>query len=88
VPIGEAVPVTTPDGTDALLFRADETTVAAFGVVCTHEGGTVQPDGDQLRCPLHNSVFDAATGEVLGGPASEALPSVSVRIEGDSIVTG
>lgn len=88
VPVGEAVAVTGPDGEDALLFRPDEETVVAYSAVCTHKGGTLQPDGAELRCPLHQSVFDAATGEVVNGPATEALPAVAVRVEGDRIVAG
>jgi nitrite reductase/ring-hydroxylating ferredoxin subunit len=88
VPIGEAMAFTTPEGDNALLFRSDATTVAAFSAVCTHQGGALQPDGEQLRCSLHNSVFDAATGEVLDGPADENLPAVAVRIEDDQVVTG
>ncbi|MDT0318074.1 QcrA and Rieske domain-containing protein [Streptomyces millisiae] len=86
VPVGEAVPVTA-DGQEAMLFRADETTVACFSAICTHAGCSVQPEGVELRCPCHQSVFDAATGEVLGGPAPEPLPAIGVRIEGDQIVT-
>ncbi|ONK12687.1 Rieske (2Fe-2S) protein [Streptomyces sp. MP131-18] len=86
VPVGEATAATTPDGDDALLFRADETTVAAFSAVCTHQGCGVQPAGTELHCPCHNSVFDAATGEVLSGPADEPLPAIRVKIEGQQIV--
>ncbi|MDT0445857.1 Rieske (2Fe-2S) protein [Streptomyces johnsoniae] len=86
VPVGEATAATTPDGDDALLFRADEATVAAFSAVCTHQGCGVQPAGAELHCPCHNSVFDAATGEVLSGPADEPLPAIRVRIEGQRIV--
>ena len=87
VPVGEATAFTTPDGDNALLYRPDETTVVAFSAVCTHQGGVLQPAGDSLRCTLHGSVFDAATGEVLNGPADEDLPAVGVRIEGDQVVT-
>lgn len=86
VPVGQATEATAPDGSRALVFRADETTVAAFGTVCTHQGCAVQPDGDRLHCPCHDSVFDAATGEVLEGPADRPLPAVPVRIEGQQIV--
>lgn len=86
VPVGEAVAVTA-DGQEAMLFRADDTTVACFSAICTHAGCSVQPEGVELRCPCHQSVFDAATGEVLGGPAPEPLPAIGVRIEGDQIVT-
>ncbi|WP_059010348.1 Rieske (2Fe-2S) protein [Streptomyces specialis] len=87
VPVGEAVAVKTPNGGDALLFRADETTVAAFSAICTHAGCTVQPDGGRLHCPCHDSVFDAATGERLEGPADAPLPPIPVRIEDDQVVT-
>ncbi|WP_049580189.1 ubiquinol-cytochrome c reductase iron-sulfur subunit [Streptomyces sp. SBT349] len=86
VPVGEATAATTPDGEEAFLFRADETTVAAFSAICTHNGCTVQAEGAELACPCHNSRFDAATGEVLGGPAPEPLPAIRVKIEGDRIV--
>lgn len=87
-PVGEATAFTTPDGEDALLYRSDETTVVAYSAVCTHLGGALQPAGAELHCPLHQSVFDAETGEVLSGPADDALPAVPVRIEGDQIVAG
>ncbi|MGK5532753.1 Rieske (2Fe-2S) protein [Streptomyces sp. URMC 129] len=87
VPVGEAVAVKTPNGADALLFRSDETTVTAFSAICTHAGCTVQPDGDQLHCPCHDSFFDAATGERLEGPADAPLPPIRVKIEGDRVVT-
>ncbi|WP_326598178.1 Rieske (2Fe-2S) protein [Streptomyces sp. NBC_01803] len=86
VPVGEAVAVTTPNGAEALLFRSDETTVAAFSAICTHAGCGVQPDGDRLHCPCHDSVFDAATGERLEGPADAPLPPIRVRIEDDQVI--
>ncbi|RKN37978.1 ubiquinol-cytochrome c reductase iron-sulfur subunit [Streptomyces hoynatensis] len=87
VPVGEATAATTPGGQDAMVFRPDETTVVAFSAICTHAGCTVQPDGEELHCPCHNSVFDAATGEVLDGPAPTALPAIPVKIDADRIVT-
>ncbi|RKN07207.1 Rieske (2Fe-2S) protein [Streptomyces radicis] len=86
VPVGEAFAATTPDGEEAFLFRADEATVAAFSAICTHAGCSVVAEGAELACPCHNSRFDAATGEVLQGPAGEPLPAIGVRIEGDRIV--
>jgi nitrite reductase/ring-hydroxylating ferredoxin subunit len=87
VPVGEATAITTPGGDSGFVFRADETTVAAFSAVCTHSGGNLQSQGAELECPLHGSVFDPATGEVIEGPASEPLPAINVRIEGEQIVT-
>jgi Rieske Fe-S protein len=89
VPVGEAAgPFQTSGEEQVMLFRPDEATVACFSAICTHAGCTVEADGAELSCPCHQSVFDAATGEVLGGPAGEALPSINVRIEGDQIVAG
>jgi Rieske Fe-S protein len=87
VPVGEATAVTTPSGDEAMIFRADESTVACFSAVCTHKGCAVEAAGTELACPCHGSVFDAATGEVVNGPAEEPLPSIAVRIEGEQIVT-
>ncbi|WP_052847401.1 Rieske (2Fe-2S) protein [Streptomyces avicenniae] len=86
VPIGEPTFARTGGGGEAFLFRSDETTVTAFGTACTHQGCALQPAGVELRCPCHGSVFDAATGEVVTGPALEPLPTVRVKIEGDRIV--
>ncbi len=69
------------------MFRADDTTVAAFSAVCPHQGCGVQPAGAELHCPCRNSVFDAATGGVLSGPAGEPLPAIRVRIGGEQTVT-
>ncbi|MFI9463415.1 Rieske (2Fe-2S) protein [Streptomyces xiamenensis] len=88
VPVGEAVEVATASGEEALLYRADDTELAAFTAVCTHMGGKVTPEGTQLRCHLHNSVFDAATGEPLSGPALKPLPPLDVRVQGDEITVG
>lgn len=51
---------------------------------CTHADadlscGFVSPEG--VRCPLHLSVFDAATGAPLNPPATEPLPVFNVKIE-------
>ncbi|MFR9725659.1 Rieske (2Fe-2S) protein [Streptomyces sp. MS19] len=86
VPVGEPTFARTESGGEAFLYRSDETTVTAYGAACTHRGCAVQPAGDELRCPCHGSVFEAATGEVVSGPATRALPAVRVKIENDRIV--
>ncbi|GAA2369161.1 Rieske (2Fe-2S) protein [Streptomyces carpaticus] len=85
VPVGEAVAVKTTSGEDALLYRSGESDLVAFSSVCTHNGGKVSPEGTQLRCPLHNSVFDAATGEPLSGPVTKPLTPLDVTTEGNEI---
>lgn len=87
VPVGGATAVTTPDGADAIVSRPSENEVAAFSASCTHQGCKVAPEGAELRCPCHGSVFDAFTGEVRQGPADKPLPEIGVRVENDQIVT-
>jgi len=54
---------------------------------CTHRGGDlgegeINPDWDDwaLECPLHGSVFDVRTGEVLRGPATEPVNTYPVEV--------
>jgi nitrite reductase/ring-hydroxylating ferredoxin subunit len=77
-----------PDA-QVVLVRDSQGAVQAFSAVCTHQSCLVsQVVGGQIQCPCHGSVFDAATGEVLAGPAAAPLPPVAVRVDGDSVVTG
>jgi 3-phenylpropionate/trans-cinnamate dioxygenase ferredoxin subunit len=57
----------------------------AIGNECTHAGGSLG-EGDlveenQIECPLHGSVFDITSGEVVNGPADEPVPSYDVKVE-------
>jgi Rieske Fe-S protein len=88
VPVGSAVAAKDSSGKPVVVVRAAPDRVVAFSAVCTHMGCTVAPAGTTLKCPCHGSAFDAATGAVLNGPASRPLPSVSVRVDGDSVVLG
>jgi Rieske Fe-S protein len=55
--------------------------VRAFSAVCTHQGCRVNKVSDgRIDCPCHGSVFDAATGAVVTGPASTALPRVAITV--------
>jgi thiosulfate dehydrogenase [quinone] large subunit len=75
---GSPVQVTVA-GERALLVRDDAGAVRCYSAICTHAGCEVAPEGDVLACPCHGARFDAATGEVLRGPAREALAQVPVR---------
>ncbi len=45
-------------------------------------------EGEQVECPLHGSVFNVITGEVIDPPAGENLKVFQVRIEGQEILVG
>ncbi|WP_395242953.1 ubiquinol-cytochrome c reductase iron-sulfur subunit [Agromyces sp. MMS24-K17] len=87
VPVGGSISVTI-DGQDALLAQPTAGQVVAFSAICTHQGCVVAPKGAEFDCPCHGSKFDAATGEVLNGPALKPLPSIAVKVDGDRIVAG
>jgi 3-phenylpropionate/trans-cinnamate dioxygenase ferredoxin component len=55
---------------------------------CTHLGGylgegEINPDWSEwaIECPLHASVFDVRTGEVLNRPATEPVRTYAVEVE-------
>ncbi|MDE3723758.1 Rieske (2Fe-2S) protein [Nocardiopsis sp. N85] len=59
----------------------------AFAASCTHGGCTVQEVEDGvIRCLCHGSEFDYTTGEVVVGPAQEALEEFELTIDGTDII--
>jgi Rieske Fe-S protein len=87
IKVGEAISATGPDGGDIVIVRPTESTVTAFSAICTHEGCTVRPAGQELDCPCHGSVFDLK-GAVLNGPAQRPLRPVKVTLSGDDVMAG
>ena len=82
IPLGAATDY--PPGTrrvvadgQALLIH-DENGLRAISLVCTHLGCLVQAEGDGFACPCHGSLY-AAGGEVLRGPATQALQELRVE---------
>ncbi len=66
--------------------------VDALSNVCTHLAGdlsegelTIERGEACLVCPLHDSVFDLETGEVVHGPSSAPQPRFDVRVTGDMV---
>ena len=59
---------------------------------CTHRGGSlgegeINADWNEwaIQCPLHGSVFDVRTGEVLNPPAPTPVRTYPVEVEGGAI---
>ncbi|GAA1479325.1 Rieske (2Fe-2S) protein [Nocardioides aestuarii] len=71
---------------EVVVTQPSEGDFKAFTAVCTHQGCLVgQVDGDQIQCPCHGSVFSAADGSVVEGPATAPLEAVEISVEADEI---
>ncbi len=61
-------------------------TFKAFSAICTHQGCTVSKiENAQIICACHDSVFDAATGAVVSGPAKGPLAAKAITVSGDGL---
>jgi nitrite reductase/ring-hydroxylating ferredoxin subunit len=65
---------------DGIYFAIDET--------CPHRSAPLSEgeiSGDVIICPWHASEFDIRTGKNVAGPATEAIKSYAVRVDGDDV---
>lgn len=79
------------------IVRLDDQEIAVFNLagayyamddVCTHDGGPLAEgviEGEVIECPRHGARFDIKTGAVLAMPATQAVPTYPVRVDGDEI---
>ena len=63
----------------------------AIGDRCSHAEasiaeGEVWPDECEIECPKHGSAFSLKTGEPLSLPATQAVPTYTVRVDGDDVL--
>lgn len=86
VPVGGSID-TTIDGAPALVAQPTAGQVVAFSAICTHQQCVVAAAGNEFHCPCHGSMYDAATGDVIQGPALKPLTPIAVAVAGDRIVT-
>ncbi len=75
------------DGRHVLLVRVDGQ-FYAYGATCPHEGaplaeGTLN-DG-HIRCPWHQSLYSAITGDMISPPSLDSLPKFPVRLDGQDV---
>ncbi|HEX6367118.1 MAG TPA: Rieske (2Fe-2S) protein [Agromyces sp.] len=85
VPVGGSIDATI-NGEPALVAQPTAGQVVAFSAICTHQQCVVAAAGDEFHCPCHGSTYDAATGDVLNGPARNPLPRIDVAVSGNRIV--
>jgi cytochrome b6-f complex iron-sulfur subunit len=86
IPVGNAVSATL-DGKPILISQPTAGDIVAFTAICTHQGCTVAPAGKEFQCPCHGSVYNAATGAVIQGPAPSPLASIPIKVEGGNVVS-
>ena len=80
-----------PLGEEELLLANIDGHFYAIGNSFTHRGGTLSEGalyGEQVQCPLHGSIFNETTGEVIVPPAQQGLQAYEVRISGKDITVG
>ncbi len=78
-------------GSERILLANVDGEYYAVSEECTHAYALLsQGDlrGEEVECPLHGSAFSVKSGEAMSPPASEALTSYSVRVDGSDIMIG
>jgi len=87
VPVGSVFAFQDPQGGPAFLLQPAAGTFLAYSGICTHNGCTVGYDepAAQFACPCHGARFDAATGDVVQGPAQLPLTKIAVVESGGVI---
>lgn len=86
IPAQGARVVRTPQGCVAL-FRTSDDRIFALDDRCPHKGGPLSEGivhGTSVTCPLHNWVFDMATGQAQGAD-SGSVATHPVRVEAGRI---
>jgi len=88
IPVGGAISAVSPDGKPIILAQPTKGTIVGMSAICTHLGCTVAPDGAKLVCPCHGSVYKAADGSNVSGPAPRPLAAVAVRVANGEVFAG
>ncbi|MFM7719465.1 MAG: Rieske (2Fe-2S) protein [Actinomycetota bacterium] len=86
--IGEGQVVAFPAGDRAVAVANVGGELLAFDDQCTHRRCSLAEGdlaGSGIVCPCHGATFDVRSGEVLTGPATEALPTYEVRVRDGGI---
>ena len=76
------------DGISVCLTRVGDE-VFAVEDICTHSEASLsegEVNGTKIECWLHGAEFDLRTGEALTPPATSALRTFKVEINGNQVV--
>ena len=90
--VGDQIPaVGHVDGKPVIVLRTSAG-LRAVGGQCTHYHGPLGDglfEGERIHCPWHHAIFDIETGEALGAPALNPIPTYQVtERDGRVYVTG
>ncbi|MCC5597810.1 ubiquinol-cytochrome c reductase iron-sulfur subunit [Nostoc favosum] len=83
---GQLLAKNSPAG-PVLVVGTSNANLTAVNPTCTHAGCTVawKAETKKFVCPCHDSEF-GIDGKVQKGPATEALKTYAVKIEGNSVI--
>lgn len=87
IPVGGAVSAKDANGKPILIAQPEAGTIVAMTAICTHMGCTVVPDGKQLKCPCHASIY-SLTGQNESGPAPSPLAQIDVHVSNGEVLAG
>ncbi|MGE5826824.1 MAG: Rieske (2Fe-2S) protein [Micromonosporaceae bacterium] len=83
VPVGGGLVL---EGRRIVVTQPQAGTIKAFTAVCTHQGCVVADvSNGTINCPCHGSAYHIADGSVANGPATRALRSIAVKVEGTEV---
>jgi nitrite reductase/ring-hydroxylating ferredoxin subunit len=83
VPVGGGTIVASPG---VVVTQPSQGSFKAFSAVCTHQGCLVSKvENGRIICACHNSMFSAADGSVVSGPATRALAARNVTVSADTL---
>lgn len=75
------------EGRQVMVVRVDDT-VYALDDICTHEVAPLSEgfiEDGCIECPLHQGMFDLATGAAVKEPCVEPVRAYPVRINDDTV---
>jgi 3-phenylpropionate/trans-cinnamate dioxygenase ferredoxin component len=77
------------DGAPVCVAHVEPGRFLAVADGCTHEDQSLSEgwlSGCEIECPRHNAIFSLETGQALSLPATEALQTYSVQVDGNDLL--